>query len=76
MLIDAFMGWWNSLAKKNGKLKFRNQREAAEFVRRVGNANGGPNEKLMEMRKQYEVIQAARNGKDLAESCERQYSAI
>lgn len=59
-LIESFMRWWNSLAKKNGKLKFRNQREAAEFVRRVQNENGGPNEKIIEMRRRYNEINRAR----------------
>lgn len=39
--------WWNSLAQRNGKLKFRSQREAAEFVRRVQNEHGGPNAKIL-----------------------------
>ena len=59
-LIDAFMDWWNSLAKRNGKLKFRTQREAADFVRRVQNENGGPNAKIIEMRQKYESIRRAR----------------
>ena len=60
MLIDTFMSFWNSLAKKNGKLKFRNRREAAEFVRRVSNQNGGPNKKIQDMRREYEAIQKTR----------------
>ena len=55
-LIDAFMRWWNTLAQKNGKLKFRTQREAAEFVRRIHNENGGPNAKILAMRQRYEEI--------------------
>jgi hypothetical protein len=58
--IQVFMRWWNNLARKNGKLKFRNQREAAEFVRRVQNENGGPNDKILEMRKKYNDINRAK----------------
>jgi hypothetical protein len=58
--IEAFMRWWNALARRNGKLKFKNQREAAEFVRRVHNENGGPNAKLVAMRMRYEEVNRAR----------------
>jgi hypothetical protein len=58
--IVAFMRWWNWLAQKNGKLKFRNQREAAEFVRRVQAENGGPNDKIQAMWERYEEIRRAR----------------
>ena len=59
--IEAFMRWWNWLAQKNGKLKFRTQREAAEFVRRVQNENGGPNAKIQAMRERYNQINHARD---------------
>lgn len=58
--IGTFMTWWNRLAQRNGKLKFRTQREAAEFVRRVQNENGGPNAKIQAMRKKYNEINRAR----------------
>lgn len=58
--IEIFMRWWNSLAQTNGKLKFRTQREAAEFVRRVHNENGGPNAKLVAMRQNYNNVNRAR----------------
>ena len=58
--IEAFMRWWNGLARSNGKLKFRNQREAAEFVRRVHNENGGPNAKLRAMRQRYDEVNRAK----------------
>ena len=61
--IENFMRWWNWLAQKNGKLKFRTQREAAEFVRRVQNENGGPNDKIQAMRERYEEIRRARAAK-------------
>jgi hypothetical protein len=60
-LIESFMRWWNLQASRNGKLKFRNQREAAEFVRRVQNEHGGPNAKMIEMRKRYNEINSARH---------------
>jgi hypothetical protein len=59
-VVLAFMRWWNTLALRNGKLKFRNQREAAEFVRRVQNENGGPNAKIVAMRQRYVEINRAR----------------
>lgn len=63
-IILAFMRWWNTLAQRNGKLKFRTQREAAEFVRRVQNENGGPNAKILAMRQRYVDINRARAGRD------------
>jgi hypothetical protein len=62
-VIIAFMRWWNSLALRNGKLKFRNQREAAEFVRRVQNENGGPNAKILAMRQRYVEVNRAKPGR-------------
>lgn len=53
-VIANFVRWWNALAVKNGKMKFRNQREAADFVRRVQNQNGGPNAKIIALRRAYE----------------------
>jgi hypothetical protein len=58
-VINAFARWWNSLARGNGKLKFKTQREAAEFVRRVQNENGGPNAKIIEMRRRYNEANSA-----------------
>ena len=62
-VILVFMRWWNTLALRNGKLKFRNQREAAEFVRRVQNENGGPNAKIVAMRQRYVEINRAKTGR-------------
>jgi len=59
-VILAFMRWWNSLALRNGKLKFKTQREAADFVRRVQNENGGPNDKILAMRQRYVDVNAAK----------------
>jgi hypothetical protein len=63
-VILAFMRWWNTLALRNGKLKFRTQRQAAEFVRRVQNENGGPNAKILAMRQRYVDINRAKAGRD------------
>jgi hypothetical protein len=59
-MIETFMNWWNALARRNGKLKFRTQREAADFVRMVQNENGGPNAKISAMRQRYEEINRAK----------------
>jgi hypothetical protein len=59
-IILTFMRWWNTLALRNGKLKFRTQREAAEFVRRVQNENGGPNAKILVMRQRYVDVNRAK----------------
>jgi hypothetical protein len=58
----AFARWWNSLASSNGKLKFKSQQEAAEFVRRVQTENGGPNAKIVEMRRRYNEARAGTPG--------------
>lgn len=59
-IIDTFMHWWNLLAQRNGKLKFRTREEAAEFVRKVHQQNGGPNEKIRAMRERYEEVNRTR----------------
>jgi hypothetical protein len=43
---------------KPEKLLFKNQREAAEFVRRVYNGSGGPNDKLREMYREYDRLKS------------------
>jgi hypothetical protein len=63
-VIAAFMRWWNALALRNGKLKFKTQREAAEFVRRVQNENGGPNAKILAMRQRYVDVNRAKSSLD------------
>jgi hypothetical protein len=63
-VVITFMRWWNALALRNGKLKFRNQREAAEFVRRVQNENGGPNAKIVAMRQKYVEVNRAKAGRN------------
>lgn len=60
MLSHLFQQWWNSLAHRNGKAKFRSQREAAEFVRRIANESRTPNQAMIEMRREYLEIKAKR----------------
>ena len=62
------MRWWNSLALSNGKLKFKNQREAAEFVRRAQNENGGPNAKIIAMRQKYVDVNRAKQERNATRS--------
>jgi hypothetical protein len=62
----TFYRWWNWLAQRNGKLKFRNHREAADFVRRVQAENGGPNAKIQDMWERYEKIRRARANNEAA----------
>ena len=45
-------------------LKFRTQREAAEFVRKVHNENGGPNAKIVAMRTRYNDVNLAKAERD------------
>jgi hypothetical protein len=61
-MFSTFARWWNSLASNNGKLKFKTQQEAAEFVQRVQTENGGPNAKIIEMRRRYNEARAATSG--------------
>jgi|688.fasta_scaffold461025_3 hypothetical protein len=76
LAIDIFLRWWNSLAAKNGKLKFSNRRQAAEFVRRVQNENGGPNAKIIEMRRRYNSVNNAKRSADAAEPSRNRNTAI
>lgn len=57
--IQTFRTWWNRLANKNQKIKFRSSREAAEFVRHMVNS-AGPNEEMVKMREEYVAIRKAR----------------
>lgn len=64
--VQYFLVWWNKQASKNGKTKFRNQKEAAEFIRQVQNRTGGPNAKLIAMRERYVEAHAGKRGQDAA----------
>ncbi|MDH7787687.1 hypothetical protein QBD01_003714 [Ochrobactrum sp. 19YEA23] len=70
-MIQHFLVWWNRNAVKNGKVKFRNQKEAAEFVRRVQNRTGGPNAKLIAMRERYVEAHAGKGAKGSSGSIHR-----
>ncbi|MBX9930475.1 MAG: hypothetical protein K2Y56_02875 [Methylobacterium sp.] len=48
-LFQTFRLWLGLSSDKSEKLAFKNQREAAEFVRRLYNENGAPNAKLKEV---------------------------
>ncbi len=58
--IENFMRWWNWLAQRNGKVKFRTQREAFDFIQRSYEKSGGPNDEIRAMRKKYEEVRRAR----------------
>ena len=58
--LDTFMNWWNRLALRNGKAKFRTEREAFEFIQHTYENSGGPNAEIRAMRKEYEEIRRAR----------------
>ena len=62
-IIEQFMRWWNMLAGENGKQKFRTQQEAFDFIQRSYKKSGGPNAKIIAMRKRYEEINRARQAK-------------
>lgn len=76
MNIEFFFRWWNGLAEDNGKLKFRNRREAEEFVRSVANNSGGPNSTMIAMRREYLAIQKQRRINDATGSQSRRCLSI
>lgn len=67
-----FADWWNRLALGNGKAKFRTAREAEEFIENLAKNSGGPNAKIIAMRKEYEAIKKARDPEtaDRSSACE------
>lgn len=72
--VQYFLIWWNKQAAKNGKTKFRNQKEAAEFIRQVQNRTGGPNAKLVAMRERYVEAHAGKRGQNTAAGSFRGWS--
>lgn len=64
-MLQTFLFWLSRSSDKSEKLAFKNQREAAEFVRRVYNENGAPNAKLKEV---YRRGREIRNGSDASDS--------
>ncbi len=61
MVIRMFANFWNKLAIFNGKSKFRTEREAEKFIRDLSKNSTGPNEKLMQMRREYESVKKAKS---------------
>ena len=53
------MRWWNWLAQRNGKAKFRTEREAFDFIQHTYKKSGEPNDEIRAMRKEYEEIRQA-----------------
>lgn len=76
MITEIFTRWWNRLAEDNGKLKFRNRREAEEFVRSIANHSGGPNRAMVAMRREYLAVQKERTSTSGAETQPRKRFAI
>ncbi len=62
--IETFTRWWNWLAQRNGKAKFRTEREAFDFIQRTYEKSGGPNAEIRAMRKEYEEIRRARANRE------------
>jgi hypothetical protein len=65
--MDGLRTWLMWLVRAAGKpesLLFKNQREAAEFVRKVYNKNPEPNTELRSVYTEYQRIK--RNGVDLS----------
>lgn len=60
MALPSFFGWFAPvpMPARSTETAFRNRREAAEFVRRVRNQNGGPNAALRDMYREYRSIRA------------------
>jgi hypothetical protein len=54
--FHAFLQWLKKSGGKPNTPVFKNQREAAEFVRRTYNQSRGPNPKLLKMYKNYNEI--------------------
>jgi hypothetical protein len=48
-MLHTFWTWLSRSSDKTEKLAFKNQREAAEFVRRLYNESSEPNAKLREL---------------------------
>lgn len=77
---ENFMFFWNRLASRNQKIKFRNSREAAEFIRHLARTSK-PNREVMSMREKYVAVQAERRAAQSSEPrtgehrAVRQYSA-
>jgi hypothetical protein len=60
--LQTFWVWLTRSSDKAEKLAFKNQREAAEFVRRLYNENGAPNAKLRELYRRGRELREAEEG--------------
>jgi len=59
-ILQVFRQWLSRSSEKTEKLSFKNQREAAEFVRRVYNQNGAPNAELKKLYRRGVELRTAR----------------
>lgn len=75
-LIATFMNWWNRLALRNGKAKFRDEREAFDFIQQTYRNSGGPNAEIRAMRKEYEEIRRARASRNTGSDKGRDKTAL
>lgn len=55
--LKEFWRWITRASDKAEKLEFKSQREAADFVRRLYNKNGAPNERLRELYNQGDKLE-------------------
>lgn len=60
-VLETFWLWISRSSDKADKIAFKNQREAAEFVRRIYNENGAPNAKLKAMYQRGREMRDANN---------------
>ncbi len=75
-VIATFMKCWNRLALWNGKAKFRNEREAFDFIQQTYRNSGGPNTEIRAMRKEYEEIRRARASRNIGSDKGRDKTAL
>lgn len=72
---ENFMFFWNRLASRNQKVKFRNSREAADFIRHLSRTTK-PNREMISMREKYVAVQAERRAAQSAEPREGEHRAV
>ena len=64
-VVATFINWWNRLASRTGKAKFRTEREAFEFIQHTYRESGGPNAEIRAMREEYEEIRRTRASRQI-----------
>lgn len=74
-LVEDFMFFWNKLASRNQKIKFRNSREAEDFIRNLARTSK-PNREVTLMREKYVAIQAERREAQNSEPSKGQYRTV